>query len=265
MMASNFLSDTKGNVGLGLNKLLTQYLAFREYDSGTMVIENRDGTSVMDLLVKALNTNYINFKAPFAQVNMNPTTDSYVMFRGWNGTNYFDAARLDIGGFKILNGALCPYREYYAPAGVDYVEFTGLDINTHKCYVLVYSIYNPTTSDCIYRLGVENDYYPPDYYCQTLTVSGTTITATRSNSCDIATTSGTSSVAGQVLVLKPPNNFPKFVSICTSKNTNNIELQFSSVTTYNFTVANITKIRLFSSVSGGIGGGSRLMLLRLGG
>jgi hypothetical protein len=218
----------------------------------------------MDLLVKALNTNYINFKAPFAQVNMNPTTDSYVMFRGWDGSNYFNAAQLDISGFKILNGTLCPYRQYVAPAGVDYVELTNLDIKTHRCYVLMFVVRNPTGSGSGYNIYVNGDYDPNSYFRQELVANGTGVSATRTNGTRISYATAGNRTATLCWIWLDPDGYFRCLAEAVKYTASAMDISFTGITRV-VTASNITSIRITTDVSGAIGTGSQFMLFRLGG
>jgi hypothetical protein len=265
ILAPNFLSDTKGDIGMGLNKLLTQSLRLREYDTGTMVVENRDGTAVLDLLVRILKANYINFQTAPAQINMYPRTDAYVMFRGWDGANYFNAAQLDISGFKILNGTLCPYREYYATAGVDYVDFINLNLNTHKVYVLTGRIYNPTGSASNYYIYAEGDYTVANYYSQYLGANGSNVLVSRDNLPRlISPVYGNNRCSFAAFLWLDPSGYFRWFSLNSRATGSNIEIDVRSGCKTG-PVQNVTYIRIAADVSGAIGGGSSLHLFRLGG
>jgi len=64
---------------------------------------------------------------------------------------------------------------------VDYVDFTGLDINTDKFYILFAAVKNPLTSNLRYYIFVEGDYTPTNYYTQYLAGQGTNIPVGRMN------------------------------------------------------------------------------------
>jgi len=55
------------------------------------------------------------------------------------------------------------------------LDITGLDINTHKLYLIVLNFKNPTASASVYELFVNGDYVTTNYYFQYIEASGTSI------------------------------------------------------------------------------------------
>ena len=264
-LAPNFLSDTKGDVGLGLNKLLTANLALRELASDRLIIEDTASTTTRDLVLATLRSRDIKFENPYANVDTQGGSDSYIAFRYWDGTNWVTAAQLlTPRGFLILNGALCPFRSYSASADVDYVDFTSLDINTHGCYIILAHLTNPTASNSAYYVYVENDYTATNYYSQYTAGNGTTVGAGRLNSSEIGHLLAGSSGTIVLFIMRDPQGYPRFHSFSNQYGATAVQNVYYAGTK-TATVTNITSIRIHAGVAGAIGAGSRLMLFRLGG
>jgi hypothetical protein len=166
---------------------------------------------------------------------------------------------------ELIEGVLKPWKEYYATSGVDYVDFTDLDINTHKCYLLVFNFKNPSNNDAYYRLFVEG-MYPPSYsyYSEGMRLNGTSYNFFRNVNSDFALAFAGNKVSGECLIFRDPDGYFRAVGNCVHLTAENVEYQ-SWAPCSAFTVSNITSIRVYSSYAGGIGAGSRIMLFRLGG
>jgi len=265
MMASDFLSDTKGNVGLGLNKLLTANLALRELASDRLIIEDTASTTTRDLVLATLRSRDIKFENPYANVDTQGGSDSYIAFRYWDGKDWVTAAQLlTPRGFLILNGTLCPFRSYSASDNIDYVDFTNLDINTHKCYLLLASLVNPTNSGLRYVVFVEGDYTATNYYAQYCLATATGVSAARENNSALGGVFAGERCSIAAFFWVDPGGYFRWFSVNCRQTGSSVsaETRAGSKTA---AVTNVTSIRIASDVAGGIGAGSRLMLFRLGG
>jgi hypothetical protein len=179
----------------------------------------------------------------------------------FDGTTFQPLANLNDIGAPV---AFSPFREFVATADVSYVDFTDLDINCHKCYLILLNLRNPTGTGDYYKLYVEGDYNDSNYRTQVLYADGTTVGASRNYQPQITYGYPYETATACVYLFRDPLGYPKFLSMASYR------LPFAILTNLFFggrhaTVDNITRIRIYSGATGGIGAGSRIMLFRLGG
>jgi hypothetical protein len=159
---------------------------------------------------------------------------------------------------------LQPYREFYASSTVSYVDFTDLDINTHKAYVIIGSFKNPLSVGNAYRLFVEGDYAATNYYNQFLEVNGTSVGGARENSPNIAYADAGERVSTFVYLVRDPDGYVRYGAWEARLTGGNIKIDLRTGCK-TATVTNITSIRIDGNNANGIGTGSRIMLFRFGG
>jgi hypothetical protein len=142
---------------------------------------------------------------------------------------------------------------------VDYVDFTGLNINTDKVYVLFAVIKNPTSASGSLKLYVENDTTDTNYYTQRMYAGGTSALASRDNVGYIGVSSGNDVGAGFSVIMKTPTNIPTWTSHWNRNIGSSIEIISASACCIS-PKSNITTIRIKGTTSGGIGAGSYFLL-----
>jgi hypothetical protein len=176
-----------------------------------------------------------------------------------------------MGGFTTPIGIptaiadyLTPYRDIIVTSNVDYVDLLDLDINTHKAYLLIFTVKNSSTSDCQYKVYVNGNYTSTNYYSQYLYGGGSTTGASRLNDAIIEWISAGERSFVVVYIAKDPDGYFKCIVIESGLTGSSVAIAIRSISS-TFTVYNITSIRISASASGGIGAGSRIMLFRLGG
>jgi hypothetical protein len=146
-------------------------------------------------------------------------------------------------------------------ANCDYVDFTGLDINTDKQYILFVVLKNPQTSNSDYWLYVEGNYTNTNYYSQYIYGSGTTLNVGRITGAYIATAPAGDRTRATAWINRDADGYPRWnVMECRSPGST-VAIQQLAVTK-TATVTNITSIRISASVAGGIGTGSYLLLCK---
>jgi len=143
----------------------------------------------------------------------------------------------------------------------DYVDFTGLDINSHWFYILFFTIENPTATACPYYLFVEGDYTISNYFNQYFYATGSSIGAGRENNPKAMGSAAGSTGYSTVFITRDPLGLFRYSAIITRFAGSNVELVCRSGSRIN-PVGNITELRIAAEVSGGIGAGSRLVLCR---
>lgn len=143
----------------------------------------------------------------------------------------------------------------------DYVDFTGLDINSDWFYILFACIKNPTASDSHYYLFTEGDYTATNYYNQYIYGHSTSLTTNRVNHPSLGDTTSGERIFITARITRDSDGYFRYFSSVNFKTGSNQELilRAGSKTT---TVTNITQLRISAQVSGAIGAGSKFILAR---
>lgn len=145
-------------------------------------------------------------------------------------------------------------------SAVTSVQFTGLDINTHKSYRIEADlVLGPSGASTLFMYA-NNNVVVTDYYSQYLQGDASTISAARENNpavCDI-----TGGRAGFVAFLAPFNN--QFISKIQSHyiGTSAVNTVVRTQTAPRYTNENLTKLTFASTVVQGIGVGSKFRIYR---
>jgi len=151
--------------------------------------------------------------------------------------------------------------EVNVASNCDYVDFTGLDINSDWFYILQNTIKNPLGSDSNYYLFVNGDTTTTNYYSQRLTGDYTSVSADRYNApywskCESGHTEFTTG-----FITKAPDGRPVYELIYKRGQTSTIRI-YLFVGEKVSSVTNITSLRIAAQVSGAIGAGSKFILAR---
>ncbi len=144
---------------------------------------------------------------------------------------------------------------------VDYVDFTGLDINTDKFYMLFTSIKNPLATSIWAYLFVEADYTSSNYYMQRFTASDTTVSAARYNWPGLSWIPPTDRSFQITFITRDPDGYFRFNLVNNRYTGSNIELE-NSAGSKTAPVTNITQLRIAATTASGIGAGSIFILCK---
>jgi hypothetical protein len=170
--------------------------------------------------------------------------------------------------FPIVTTAIAdylkPYRDITVTSNVDYVDLLDLDINTHKAYLLIFEVKNPTTSNMAYFMFFEGDYVTTNYYSQVFIANGTSTWINRTNDPTFAGCNAGNRNEHVCWILRDVDGYPKVFTISTGSTGGSVTVNLWSLSK-TATVTNITQIRIAAQYSGGIGAGSRIRLYRIGG
>jgi len=144
------------------------------------------------------------------------------------------------------------------------ITITGLDINTDKFYLLLFTVKNPTASNAGYDLLVEGDLTTANYYNQEIYGTGTSIYVGRKNWMDIGWATPGERCFSSTFIVRDPDGYPRFYSYQTRKTGTEVENMLRAGT-YIYTVTNITQIDVRASITNAIGAGSKLIIYGAGG
>lgn len=145
-------------------------------------------------------------------------------------------------------------------SAVTSINFTGLDINTHKSYRIEVEAKNATATPTIVSMFVNNDTVATNYYCQYLVAGGTAVAGARANSANIFTkeASAKTNVIGNVSLV---DGYMYSIFNSAKRDPSSIEIQNYSMAK-TATVTNITQLTFTSSVANSIAVGSRIRIYR---
>ena len=143
----------------------------------------------------------------------------------------------------------------------DYVDFTSLDINTDRFYILFVNAKNPTGSSYSLLLFRNDDYTATNYYTQFIGASGTTVSAGRENRPGFIYLPAGIALISQMFIGRDPDGYMQATGLSMRNRGANVHLENKYISSTN-TTANITSIRIAAQQSGGIGAGSKLLLCR---
>lgn len=146
-------------------------------------------------------------------------------------------------------------------AAVTSVQFTGLDINTHKSYRVEIDLYNPTVSTSTYSIFFNNDLVDTNYYRQYIYANGASITAARSNDAIILTLTASTNGSAEGPVSLDVGGRPRVTMNESRYNSTTTELVTKTIVKTG-TVANVTQIDIVGSVASSIGIGTKIRIYR---
>jgi len=151
--------------------------------------------------------------------------------------------------------------EIIPTSNVDYVDFTGLDINTDKLYVLYAIIKNPQASQSEYYLYRNGDYTKTNYWLQYLRVYGSSIGYQRVNFPSVMWVPAGGGSFGAMNITRDPDGYMLVGCLYPQGRGNAIEISMRMMSSTN-TTPNITSLRFEAYTAGAIGAGSVLILCK---
>jgi len=165
-----------------------------------------------------------------------------------------NVAPTEISGWEKIS-------EVIPGSAVDYVDFTGLDINTDKVYILLVNIKNGTAGWINVRLHREGDYTDTNYYTQYLTADGGVISAGRLNEARLLGMPVSDALTAVAFIMRDPDGYMQVNILNLRERASSVVMENRCISSNN-TTTNITSLRVSSSATGGIGANSVLMLCR---
>jgi len=183
-------------------------------------------------------------------------------------THYLNTTRHDILArhpATILDPEISEWykiAEVIPTSNVDYVDFTGLDINTDKFYILLLTLGNPTATDSNYRLFVEGDYTATNYYAVYLYSYYGSIASVGYNDAYIAFAKAGLDCFTTVWITRDVTGRYRANGLEQDWRTTSSRVGIRAVNR-DLTIANLTSLRLAATASGAIGAGSILTLFRV--
>ena len=152
--------------------------------------------------------------------------------------------------------------EVEVTSDVDYVEFTGLDINSDKVYVMFMSMKNPLSVNTAYMLFVEGDTDPANYSRMNMYGTGTSAGSDSQSDSEIGAANAGEDNIIFCVVMRDPDGYMRALSVWSRGTTSPGVIAVHTVQK-TATVTNITSIRIASTEAGGIGAGSKFILARV--
>lgn len=164
------------------------------------------------------------------------------------------SAPSEISGWEVLS-------DLTLAEALDYVDFTGLDINTDKAYHLLLSLINGGGSNGSFTLNINGVATATNYYTQTLYGSTTSVGASRANNPAFIYIDNGDSELSIITVVKDVNGYLRcfLMNNRGDPTANRLENRIINGT---FVAANITSIKIIGHTTDALGVGSRLLLAK---
>lgn len=163
-----------------------------------------------------------------------------------------------IDGKPLANSLLAEY--IVTGSAVTSIDFSGLDINTHKSYRIEVIANNATATHSNLYMFINDDTTITNYYFQYVGGNGTTAYASRGNYPTIAWLDASNKLSC-IMTLILVNSYPVTAQY-TVDNIGSSLRTFSHAICKTSTVANITQLTFTASVASAIGVGSTIRIYR---
>jgi hypothetical protein len=154
--------------------------------------------------------------------------------------------------------------DWVASANCDYVDFTGLDINSHRAYMLFFKFKNQASGGCEYNIFVEADYTEGNYCRQMFIVDGSSLFYGRADT--VARFAGAdnsgNNASGFLHIQCDVDGILRADTLNSDRPHATLRNRFATIVKDN-SVSNITQIRIAATAPNGIGAGSRIVLCKV--
>ncbi|RLC78922.1 MAG: hypothetical protein DRJ03_24445 [Chloroflexi bacterium] len=172
-----------------------------------------------------------------------------------SGYNLFMATYLGVVVFMGLD----LIKEVEITENKTYVDIDGLDINSHKFYLVIVKLKNPTGSNSYYNVFVENDNVETNYYMQGTNLGGSSQSIFRLNNARAMYLYAGKQSCYNLFIMLTPDGYLVIQSQGLQDTGSEISMTYRHVYCVN-AKTNITKIRISAEVSGAIGAGSKILI-----
>ena len=146
-------------------------------------------------------------------------------------------------------------------SAVTSIDFTGLDINSHKSYRIEIEAYNPAATESFVYAYINNDTVGSNYYSQQQKTDGTGVTAGRANSAALFWVGAGQRMSGDAKLAITPGGYAMAVSNHTSNPSSLLARQIYAWVKM-ATVSNVTQITLVGSTASSLGIGTKVRIYR---
>jgi hypothetical protein len=201
----------------------------------------------------------INLPAPVANEEPLRKVDASSFISSWTLGKYLLGAGAGVAPTEVSGWQ--KIAEVVAPSNCDYVDFTSLDINTDKLYLLFANVRNSTAGVLVLSLFRNGDYTVTNYYVQYLLVTGAVISGGRGNTAGFVGMTTATSAAILLYITKDIDGYLRARCSINREPPSTINWQDVALAS-NVVAANITSLRISADVSGGIKTGSTLLLCK---
>lgn len=151
--------------------------------------------------------------------------------------------------------------ELEVEADCDYVDFTGLDGDTDKAYIIFCLLDNASGISSEYYIFVNQDYTHSNYYRQWLYASGAAIGASRINNPNFAFAETPGCCLARLEITRDPDYYFRAQSHIVYNIPTSLTISLYAVMKTAM-ISNITSLRIAAEHANGIGIGSRFTLCR---
>ena len=146
-------------------------------------------------------------------------------------------------------------------SAVTSIDFSGLDINTHKSYRIEFEWKNPTANYSSIQMFVNGDATSTNYYTQELYIYGTAMGAQRKNGSEIIYCEQYSTALGNANISLLAGESVGCLSHFSYSIPSTVQENYRTIRKTN-TVTNITQLTFTASIANSIGIGSKIRIYR---
>lgn len=192
--------------------------------------------------------------ADLTDVNIPAPADGEVLTYDTGTTKWIAAAGGGVGDWQVI-------AEVNVAETCDYVEFTGLDLNTDKVYILFVNIHNVYAGNPTIYLFREADYTATNYYTQYIYADGAALSAGRVNVPSLLYIPQGEALAGVAFIYRDTDGYMQAQAFGMRGRAATVRQENKYISSSN-TTPNITSLRAQGDVAAAIGAGSYLLLCR---
>lgn len=146
-------------------------------------------------------------------------------------------------------------------SAVTSIDFSGLDINTHKSYRVEMELVNATASLANIYSFINGDTTLTNYYSQYAYANGTGLSGSRVNTPQLTQMTASQSSSLYVCNITRSNGYPFLHTVGSFNDASTIQT-LQNITKKTATVTNITQLTFTASVASSIGVGSKIRIYR---
>ena len=169
-----------------------------------------------------------------------------------------DTTTLSVDSKDVKSRLLAEYE--VTGSAVTSIDFSGLDINTHKSYRIEFELINPVSNYIQYFIYINGDTTNSNYWSQSAVGSGGYMYPARDNSPTFGFVNANGRIFGNILV-SLCGGIPYLVATNARFTQTNLEVAMHAIAK-TVGVANITQLTFTASVANSIAVGSKVRIYR---
>jgi len=172
-----------------------------------------------------------------------------------------DHADASVTKAKLSFGTWEKVADVLVGADTTSITVTSLNLDADKAYLFMFAVLNPTASDSVYDIFLNNDTNPGNYYGQYIYGTYRTINVDRVNEPRVGAAGAGSEGFFKGMMMRPAGREPRWFVDQQYYEPSVVELLIWAEAWT--TSANVTQVQIAASVANAIGAGSRLIIFKV--